>query len=213
MKKVIKIYGTNTEKCLVKKSVILGEADYKKVSNSLLDDRPELWQEIGGSTSDDPIFENVESYQQFCVMMQNPATRKIYQDTCYTYIVEVINEETGERFFVNTEGYNYARYASLEYEPEMEFAQNTKPQTEKTIPHGIGLATTLITADKMGFKVGFKNEAERYFYEGVMPQPSLLLHFERAAQDAQKQVLKQRRGDEADKISERLLDEYLNRKK
>lgn len=117
-----KEYGTNTEKCLVKKSVILSSTDYKKVSNSLLDDRPELWQEIGGSTSDDPIFENVESYEAFCVMMQNPAIRKIYRDTCHTYVVEVINEETGERFFVNTEGYNYARYTSLEYEPEAEYA-------------------------------------------------------------------------------------------
>lgn len=117
-----KEYGMNTEKCLVQKSVILSESDYKEVANSLLDYRPELWQEIGGSTSDDPIFEDVESYEQFCVMMQKPAIRKIYQDTCYTYVVEVINEETGERFFVNTEGYNYARYTSLEYEPELELA-------------------------------------------------------------------------------------------
>lgn len=73
------------------------------------------------------------------------------------------------------------------------------------------MAIVLLTADKMGLKVGFINEAKRYFYEGVMPQPSLLLHFERSAKNAQKQVMKQRRGDEADKIAEQLLDEHLKR--
>jgi hypothetical protein len=117
-----KKYGTETEKCLVKKAVILNAADYEEVANTLMDNRPELWEKIGGSTSDDATFANVESYEQFCQMLQNKETRKIYQDTCYTIVVEVINEATGERFFVNTEGYDYARYASLEYEPEAEFA-------------------------------------------------------------------------------------------
>lgn len=85
---------------------------------------------------------------------------------------------------------------------------------EKTISNGIALAVTILTADKMGFKnIGFVKEAKRYFIDGVMPQPSLLLHFERAAQDAKKQVLKQKRGDEADKIAERFLDLYLSRQK
>jgi len=54
--------------------------------------------------------------------------------------------------------------------------------------YGISLAIILMTAEKMGFPVGFIGEAKRYFYEGIMPQPSFLGHFEKAAKAAQKEV-------------------------
>lgn len=79
--------------------------------------------------------------------------------------------------------------------------------------HGISLAITLLTAEKLGFKVDFIDEAKAYFYKGQMPQPSFLGHFEKAANAAQKEVLKANRGDEADKIAESLLDEYIKRTK
>lgn len=107
------MYGMNDERCLVQKTVELEKYLFDGVSNSLLENRPEMWEQIGGSTSDDPIFAGCESYEQFCIMLQDPKIRKIYQDTCYTNVIEVKEKDGYRSFYVNTEGYDYARYVGV----------------------------------------------------------------------------------------------------
>lgn len=33
-----------------------------------------------------------------------------YEEDCTQYVIMIVNEETKQKFFVNTQGYNYARY-------------------------------------------------------------------------------------------------------
>ena len=43
----------------------------------------------------------------------NDIYEKIGGGTDYTRVIQIINEETQETYFVNTEGYNYARYVGI----------------------------------------------------------------------------------------------------
>lgn len=103
------MYGTNDVKCLIQKTVELDEATFEEVSNSLLENRAELWEQIGGAWSDAPELENVD-YIQMCNSKELTA---IFRATCYTPVVEVTCKESRRRFYVNTEGYDYARYVGV----------------------------------------------------------------------------------------------------
>lgn len=103
------LYGTNSERCKILKTVDLDAKMFKEVSNSLLENRAELWQQIGGSASDAPELENVTYVQ----LQNDKNLMQIFRKTGYVMVVEVKNRETGKTFFVNTEGYDYARYVGV----------------------------------------------------------------------------------------------------
>ena len=103
------MYGTNDQKCFIQKTVELDEQMFNIVANSLLENRPEMWEQIGGAWSDAPELENV-TYIQMCNSKELTA---IFRATCYTPVVEVVCKETGRKFYVNTEGYDYARYVGV----------------------------------------------------------------------------------------------------
>ena len=100
------MYGTNDVKCLIEKTVELSQDEFNEVANSLLENRPEMWEQIGGAWSDAPELENVE-YIQMCNSKELTA---IFRATCYTPVVEVKEKGGCRVFYVNTEGYDYARY-------------------------------------------------------------------------------------------------------
>ena len=103
------MHGTNDQKCLVQKTVELEESEYETVSNSLLENRAEMWEKIGGAWSDAPELENV-TYVQMC---NSKELTQIFRDTCYTPVVEVIEKGGRGKFYVNTEGYDYALYVGV----------------------------------------------------------------------------------------------------
>lgn len=103
------MYGTNEAKCLIQKTVELDEQTFELVSNSLLENRPEMWEQIGGAWSDAPEFEALTDMQVF----SNKELTEIFRATCYTPVVEVVCNESGRKFYVNTEGYDYARYVGM----------------------------------------------------------------------------------------------------
>jgi len=106
------MYGTNEVKCFVQKTIELDEVAFEEVSNSLLENRAEMWEQIGGAWSDAPELENVD-YIQMCNSKELTA---IFRATCYTPVVEVVESfggASGRRFYVNTEGYDYARYVGV----------------------------------------------------------------------------------------------------
>ena len=103
------MYGTNDVKCLIQKTVELDEETFEAISNSLLENRAELWEQIGGAWSDAPELENVD-YIQMCNSKELTA---IFRATCYTPVIEVFCKESGRKFYVNTEGYDYARYVGV----------------------------------------------------------------------------------------------------
>lgn len=65
-----------------------------------------MWEQIGGAWSDAPELENVD-YIQMCNSKELMA---IFRATCYTPVVEVKEKDGCRIFYVNTEGYEYARY-------------------------------------------------------------------------------------------------------
>lgn len=95
-------------KCRVMKRIDVHDAVYRCMGNELMDDVNEvLYENIGGSRSDDPRLDGIEN---FMTILNNHELRAIFEETMYTMVVEVNNIDTGAAFYVNTEGYAYARY-------------------------------------------------------------------------------------------------------
>lgn len=87
---------------VVRKIIVLSSSDFERVANSLQNDYDELWEQIGGSQCDDKLLRDY-----------TPRTTEWYvawAKHCETFVVQVVEEGTGEYFFVNSEGFEYARY-------------------------------------------------------------------------------------------------------
>lgn len=106
------MHGTYDERCEVMKTVELDSETFEEVANSLLESRPEMWEQIGGHNSDAPELENV-TYEQMC---SSKELTDIFRKTCYAMVVEVVETDgwaSGRKFYVNTDGYGYARYVGV----------------------------------------------------------------------------------------------------
>lgn len=77
--------GKTGEAYTVTREVILSSGEFLKFAGGFLADQPWITSEDGGSTKDGKA-------------------------KC----IRVVNQETGERVLVNTEGYTYPRYTALE---------------------------------------------------------------------------------------------------
>lgn len=97
----------NINNCKVMRSIEVSSDVYECMGEELLDDvNDSLYGRIGGSMSDDPRLEGKEWIE----IINNPELREIMEETMYTLVVEVINRDSGDKFYVNTEGHAYARY-------------------------------------------------------------------------------------------------------
>lgn len=100
--------GYNVESCKVERSISVSDAVYNRLGIELMDNGNEMiWGYIGGHYSDDPRLAHVEHPNQ---IFNNPELKKIFTETMYALVTEVVNKDTGDKFYVNTEGYGYARY-------------------------------------------------------------------------------------------------------
>jgi len=100
--------GHNVIKCKVMRKVEVGDAVYNRLGMEFMDNGNEaIWGYIGGSASNDPRLDKVNHPNE---IFNSKELREIFMDTCYTMVTEVINKDSGDRFYVNTEGYGYARY-------------------------------------------------------------------------------------------------------
>lgn len=164
------IYGTNDEKCLVEKTVELSGEEFETVSNSLLDNRPELWEQIGGHDSDAPELENC-TYIQMC---NSKELMEIFRATCYAYVVEVICKESGRKFYVNTEGYDYARYVGVITAKNRKDDWIFKPQKTYLFSNSNPAATILgkyeMSNDKTFQRLKAKYETARRVHSELMAQ-------------------------------------------
>ncbi len=77
--------GKTGEAYMVTREVILSGGDFSKFAGDFLADQPWISPEDGGSTKDGKV-------------------------RC----IRVVNQETGEKVLINTEGYTYPRYTALE---------------------------------------------------------------------------------------------------
>jgi hypothetical protein len=94
------------EPCRIKKTVILDQYDFDVIGKTLLDDR-DLWQKIGGSSSDAPALAG----KAWHTIASDESLLAIWRDTSYVNVVEVkCRQGTRRPFYVNTEGFGYARY-------------------------------------------------------------------------------------------------------
>lgn len=115
--------SANIKRCKIIKSIQLTRLGYKKISDSLLSDREYLWQNIGGSDCDDKNAEQdlehlIKTLSALNEMLpskfrsnpyEHPRVREILKENFYTNVIEVVAEDE-ETFYVNTEGFPYARY-------------------------------------------------------------------------------------------------------
>lgn len=98
--------GALVSECRIVKTVTLSDEEYEEVADTLLEDRPEMWEGIGGSASDDRIFEGMAWHQ----IAQNPELLRRWHETAYTLAILVRTRDGLRSFVVNTEGHSYARY-------------------------------------------------------------------------------------------------------
>lgn len=97
----------NTERCKVVKVVTASPELFRVIGDSLLADRPELWEGIGGSDSDHPDLSNLTAEHIF----RSETLMRLFRKTAWTNVVVVQTSDGSETpFVVNTEGYSYARY-------------------------------------------------------------------------------------------------------
>lgn len=106
----------HAEECEVVKVVTLTPAEYDDVAGSLLNDREELWEGIGGTKSYHPDLNGVGWLE----VVNDPALMALYKATSAVQVVKVECTETDNRlpFYVNTEGHSYARYVGRLCWPE-----------------------------------------------------------------------------------------------
>jgi hypothetical protein len=93
--------GTLT-KCEIKKSIILTDEQFKLVGDSLMNDRPELWEKIGGAICDDEYLEGLKK--------DSDDYYEAWRVHGIRLVVEVLDESMTDSFYVDTSGYGYARY-------------------------------------------------------------------------------------------------------
>ena len=98
------------EDIIIKKIVFLDSVEWEKISNSFLENLA-IWNEIGGSQYTGNDRSILEFEGQFWELSDDQIQE--YRDNSKTLTVMVINETTKETFYVNTEGYNYARYVGI----------------------------------------------------------------------------------------------------
>lgn len=96
------------QKCEVVKVVELTPADYDEIAESLLTDRADLWEGIGGSKCYHPELDGVH----WSIIASDPKSMELYRETSAVQVVKVVCTDPVNRlaFYVNTEGHRYARY-------------------------------------------------------------------------------------------------------
>ena len=98
------------EDIIIKKIVFLDSVEWEKISTSFLENLA-IWNEIGGSEYTGNDRSILEFEGQFWELSDDQIQE--YRDNSKTLTVMVINETTEETFYVNTEGYSYARYVGI----------------------------------------------------------------------------------------------------
>ena len=102
----------NEEKIKVQAFVVVSFEQYDFLKENFL--KPSDWHEnIGGSFTDDPYFDNYTQEEFEKAVSTNPEALKIFRETCYSNCVAVVEENTGWTLYINTEGYSYARYVGF----------------------------------------------------------------------------------------------------
>lgn len=122
--------GYRIEKGRIIKELVLDNIAWEQISQDLLTSR-EDWNDengepIGGSESDDARLSD-KTWEQ---IVADKNLKQIFIDTAVMNVVRVLNRDTGETFYVNTEGYNYARYVGFDKAPERSKKEEPEPQPE-----------------------------------------------------------------------------------
>jgi len=96
--------GSYQKHCEIKKTLIVPASVYHALGNTLLHEN-DIWESIGGSECIDNRYDDytfIEALKKWA-QDENP-------EVWITGVVLIINAETNEKFYVNTEGFKYARY-------------------------------------------------------------------------------------------------------
>ncbi len=108
--------GYNTNKCAIKKEVELTAKQWDQLTNNLLENNNDLFEQIGGADlldedllkADISIQNDFNNAENFWNLTEE--SQKFYRQNCVTLVVKISHQK--EFFYVNTEGHNYARYVS-----------------------------------------------------------------------------------------------------
>jgi hypothetical protein len=109
--------GYSSAKARVMKTLTVDSTDYNLITNSLLSDNP-IWDNIGGQdvegTDIDP-----DIYKEICKQdaegkfwFSNEKLSNEFRKFCYAEVVKLESKDK-LTLYINTEGYNYARYVGI----------------------------------------------------------------------------------------------------
>jgi hypothetical protein len=105
------------KECFVKQRIFVTQDEWDNITNSFLQDL-DWWKEIGGhdlGTFDRARFKNFFPKEDVKASYWDltPEAQKFFKDNVKALTTELINEETGEKIYINTEGFKYARYVGV----------------------------------------------------------------------------------------------------
>ena len=104
-----------TRDCLVRQVVYCDEKSWDVLTDGFLDDN-ELWGQVGGqdlTPSDEKLFYETFPDEDESYLKWSSTTRDWFRSRCLSEVTKVVNTDSGDVFYVNTEGYNYARYVGV----------------------------------------------------------------------------------------------------
>ena len=111
-KEVGEEYGGTYQNVLIKKLLICSFYEFNRLANTFIEDNP-IYEKIGGTCmlDSDPKIKEVEDmdFNQFCNWTKKNAS--YWKANRHVEVVKVqLKDDENTCFFVNTEGYEYARY-------------------------------------------------------------------------------------------------------
>ena len=98
--------------CEVVRLVILRASDYQVVTRNFLFDTPELYRGVGGEVCHDDRFDHIaDDDPNRHAKIMNQWVEEGRPEIFFTQVTKVVNKDNPEQvFFVDTQGYDYARY-------------------------------------------------------------------------------------------------------
>jgi len=116
-KRLVEFDDWDFKDCIVKQIVYVSNSNWNYLTDSFLEDN-DLWNKIGGHDLDKSDMETFKKFfpddvgkERFFNLSKE--AQDFFRRKCKAEVTELINTNTGETIYINSEGFNYARYVGV----------------------------------------------------------------------------------------------------
>jgi hypothetical protein len=108
------VKGHSTTGVIIKQIIYVDNEEWFNLTHNFLNNYPDVWEKIGGhSLSEQDKFKisDYDKKQSFFDLTEEE--QNIFRQHSRAEVTQLINQQTGQTCYINTEGYNYARYVGF----------------------------------------------------------------------------------------------------